>query len=250
LRDLGRALRGTEPEVASRAIEVLEVALASFEGKLADALGSTRCSACGEDRPAVGTRAAALCAACLEPLFRRVAFDPFTQTLTRRAMGDEVNLRVARVARGRPLAAALLDVDWYLAFNDHHGHDVGDTMLQGLAQILRQAAPDKIIARTAGGEFLVILEERQDARAHAEALRKAVETHDFGVAGRRLRREGVGYDDAPVTISAGVASCGVGMRTSQFVQLLYERLHAAKSSGRNCVIGGDESAEVSLTVTR
>jgi diguanylate cyclase (GGDEF)-like protein len=88
-----------------------------------------------------------------------------TDTLTglgnRRALDDAV-LRV--MEKGRPFALLHLDLDFFKAVNDTHGHAAGDHVLACVAATLRQATRDgDVITRVGGDEFVLILPSPPDA---------------------------------------------------------------------------------------
>ena len=100
----------------------------------------------------------------------------------------------------RPFSLLVLDVDFFKKFNDTHGHDAGDKVLQHVSAILRQAVRDvDTPARLGGEEFVVLLPEttlRASADA-AERIRRSIETRPVTWNGRPLS----------VTVSIGAASC-------------------------------------------
>lgn len=84
--------------------------------------------------------------------------DPLTGLANRRALERiaEIGLRYAQRER-RAVTVAVLDLDKFKSVNDLHGHDVGDSVLQLVADGLRQFAqrPLDCIARLGGDEFVI-----------------------------------------------------------------------------------------------
>ena len=84
--------------------------------------------------------------------------DPLTGLANRRALERivEIGLRYARRER-RAVTVAVLDLDKFKSINDLHGHEVGDSVLQLVAEGLRQFAqrPLDCIARLGGDEFVI-----------------------------------------------------------------------------------------------
>ncbi len=84
--------------------------------------------------------------------------DPLTGLANRRALERivEIGLRYARRER-RAVTVAVLDLDKFKSINDVHGHEVGDSVLQLVAEGLRQFAqrPLDCIARLGGDEFVI-----------------------------------------------------------------------------------------------
>lgn len=75
-----------------------------------------------------------------EPI-RQGDTDPMTRLLIRRAF-----LRAARKASGTldetdMITALLIDIDRFKAINDSHGHAVGDDVIRGAANVLRETGP-------------------------------------------------------------------------------------------------------------
>lgn len=105
-------------------------------------------------------------------------------------------LRAAR--RGQPMALLFLDIDHFKRINDTLGHEAGDQLLKVFAQRLVAAVrKSDTVARLAGDEFTVILEELHDvadAQALADKLVAAVR-EPVVLAGRAVQ----------VTTSIGVA---------------------------------------------
>src|SRR5262249_20680533 len=60
----------------------------------------------------------------------------------------------------RHLSLLVVDIDHFKHVNDTYGHDVGDIIIKGLADILRRAKrTTDAVARFGGEEFVVICEE-------------------------------------------------------------------------------------------
>ncbi len=134
------------------------------------------------------------------------------------------------VNRGKALCILAIDVDFFKAINDTHGHYAGDKVLQELAERIRQCTRSiDLSCRTGGEEFVLVLPGTDMAAAYsvAERLRKSVAIKSFNV-GPNL--------NIPVTISIGVASLGgVDDTTLQIMERADTALYAAKREGRNRV---------------
>ena len=129
------------------------------------------------------------------------------------------------VAGHRRYAIMMIDIDHFKLINDHHGHDMGDRILQRVAEILTaRMRPQDTVARWGGEEFLVIAESvtRDEAAIIAESLRSLVELGTQEVLS--------------TTVSIGVVHSNVGRGTEQMLKRADEALYAAKNSGRNRAI--------------
>lgn len=85
----------------------------------------------------------------------RALTDTLTGLGNRRAL-DEALVRI--LERGRPFALLHLDLDFFKAVNDTHGHAAGDHVLASVADVLRTATRDgDIVTRVGGDEFVLVL---------------------------------------------------------------------------------------------
>ena len=75
-------------------------------------------------------------------------------------------------ATGQRLALLFLDLDNLKFYNDTFGHRIGDLVLRGFANILREATRGTdFIARFGGDEFIILLPESSTKEAMGIALR-------------------------------------------------------------------------------
>ncbi|MCW5207715.1 sensor domain-containing diguanylate cyclase, partial [Desulfobulbus sp. US2] len=92
-------------------------------------------------------------------LFKQSVMDALTG-IYNRAYFDNFLLHSVQEAREErePLSLILIDVDKFKIFNDTYGHQVGDIVLQSVAQeISNNVGKDDVAARYGGDEFVVIL---------------------------------------------------------------------------------------------
>ena len=119
-----------------------------------------------------------------------------------------------------------IDIDYFKTVNDTHGHDVGDMVLQHLAQFLSHICRvDDVPCRVGGEEFIILLPgtHKVDAAKIAERLRQNVEATEIPVVGK-------------ITISVGI-SCYPEDARDVFAVFKHgdEMLYQAKRHGRNRV---------------
>ncbi len=161
--------------------------------------------------------------------------DPLTGLYNRRyALAHLERLAKAARAERRQFAMMVLDIDHFKAFNDSYGHAVGDRVLQGVAERLRESLrPQDLVARIGGEEFLVAMPDTgaEEARIAAERLREIIGSTPF-----LARAEGPALS---VTMSIGVAMGGADAVESEALELIFDRadaaLYEAKTAGRNTV---------------
>lgn len=166
-----------------------------------------------------------------EQLSQLSATDPLTGLRNRRYVDEILNIEVLRARRYKtPLSVLMADLDHFKHVNDDHGHQAGDAVLRGVADVLRSSlrATD-VGGRYGGEEFIVVLAHNdvEGARQLAERWRTAVENTPFAIPGGGV---------AEVTISIGVAgSVGPEIEATDLVAAADAALYAAKQWGRNRV---------------
>ena len=175
------------------------------------------------------------------------ATDPLTGLPNRTGLFERIALELARSKRtGRPVAAAVLDLDRFKDFNDRQGHLAGDRLLIGVGEALTGVLRSTDLAvRFGGEEFVVLLPEigREEAVACSERIRLAV---------GGVRVPGA---DASVTASIGLAvhdpKEGPPPSAAALLRVADAALYRAKALGRNCVcladgpVGGERLRAVS-----
>ena len=153
--------------------------------------------------------------------------DPLSGLLNRR--GFDV-LTKPLIKQGLNGALLTVDIDHFKQINDRYGHDAGDLVLIGLADILRSTLPEKaIIARFGGEEFVVVLPQAplSEGGALAHAIRVTCAGHDWRPAGI----------DQQVTVCVGVAEANLDEETWRpAFNRADTALYAAKEAGRNQVM--------------
>lgn len=161
-------------------------------------------------------------------LKQRAVTDVLTGLHNRRHFDEQLAHEFARWQRYQsPLALLLLDVDHFKRFNDTHGHDCGDRVLQAIGQLLANLPPDPgAQASRYGGEELVVImsgANLQQVEIAAEDIRRTVS---------ELRIDGL-----QVTVSIGVAACPplTPADPQALLKLADAALYRAKAEGRNCV---------------
>lgn len=108
-------------------------------------------------------------------LDRRSSTDPLTDLLNRRGFAMASEAAFSGLARqGRPVTLLVIDLDLFKAYNDAHGHQAGDELLQWVAaQLGSSVRPSDAVARLGGDEFAVLLPDT--GRLAAEPVIRRIE---------------------------------------------------------------------------
>jgi diguanylate cyclase (GGDEF)-like protein len=158
--------------------------------------------------------------------------DALTGLLNRHHLRDTLPKEISRAKRGAyPLTLIMLDIDGFKQVNDIYGHDVGDSMLLTLGDIIsKQTRFEDFAYRYGGEEFLLILPglDTDTAIERAENIRQLFETFKLELAEKLIS----------ATLSAGVATYPQhGKDQEELLRASDQALYAAKADGRNCVRG-------------
>jgi len=157
--------------------------------------------------------------------------DGLTEVFVHRYFQERLTEEMRRVREAKgDLTLLMVDVDNFKVFNDTYGHLAGDSVLRGIAQVLRESVRGTdLVARYGGEEFAVVLVEtsRDPGFIVAERLRAAVEAFNFkDVAPTK-----------PVTVSVGLACFPDHAEDERsLIERADEALYEAKRIGKNRVV--------------
>jgi diguanylate cyclase len=160
----------------------------------------------------------------------RLMIDSLTNAHSRYAYERRLEEEFQRWQRhAQPLSFSIWDIDLFKRVNDSYGHEAGDRLLRGVADlIMRNKRAEDFLARIGGEEFVLLLPMTtlEAAVGVADKLRAVVETASFRHHGEPVR----------VTVSAGITDFRAGDTPTSVYERADRALYQAKQQGRNrCV---------------
>lgn len=153
--------------------------------------------------------------------------DPLTGALNRRGCERSFENLVGYYASNEEkFSLTMLDVDHFKKVNDTYGHDIGDEVLVGIAEIIREniRKHDSFI-RFGGEEFIILLADcdLNMANIKAEKIRQNIE--NSSLTKKKLN----------ITASFGVVEYCEGRTLDNLIIEADALLYKAKDTGRNRV---------------
>ena len=164
--------------------------------------------------------------------------DSLTQVFNRQYFMDRIKQEVKRAYRyGTHVSLLMFDIDHFKKVNDTYGHQAGDSVLAGVAGLIKDGLRDTdLFARYGGEEFCLLAMAMDQAGAEllAERLRKKVESAEFVPGGNSLK----------VTVSIGVSAWTPEIKENfeELVRRADSALYSAKQQGRNRICSGPRTS--------
>ncbi|MFV8833757.1 EAL domain-containing protein [Aquisalimonas sp. APHAB1-3] len=163
-----------------------------------------------------------------EELSYQASHDALTGLFNRREFEQRLRALLEQVRdRDAEHVLCYLDLDQFKVINDTCGHMAGDELLRQLSTMLREKIGENdLLARLGGDEFGVLLEDRDEASAHAVAddMRRAIGDFHFSWGGRNFGL-GVSIGLVPILRTAGTLH--------DIMSVADTACYAAKDQGRN-----------------
>ncbi|MDE2430778.1 MAG: EAL domain-containing protein, partial [Burkholderiales bacterium] len=161
-------------------------------------------------------------------LVRIAHYDPLTGAPNRRLLSDRLNQAIIRSMRNNAtLAVCFLDLDGFKTINDQLGHTVGDKLLIGVTENLKEVMrAEDTLARLGGDEFVLLLSDMPSPEECAPVLNRIL--HAVG--------KPVSIESQAISVTASI---GVSLYPQDNVDadsLLRhadQAMYLAKESGKN-----------------
>ncbi len=183
-----------------------------------------------------------------EEEIRQLAFyDPLTHLPNRRLLLDRLQHALAQYQRSGQYGALLfLDLDHFKQLNDTMGHDLGDILLQQVAQRLLDCVREAdSVARFGGDEFVLLLDSlgsnEREAAEHAELV-----THKIlNALGRPYLLGDFTHSSTP---SLGLVVFGPQpTKVDELLKKADVAMYQAKAAGRNTMRFFDPSMQATVS---
>jgi diguanylate cyclase (GGDEF)-like protein len=166
----------------------------------------------------------------LNEFYQMSVTDELTNLHNRREFIKRFNFEINN-ANNEKVSLGLIDVDYFKKVNDFYGHQMGDSVLMTLADILKEESSAAMFPARFGGEEVVLLfpgHSVMEARSLIDGIRDRFSNIDF--------KNGKG-DIFHVSFSAGLAEYpAMADNLSHLLSRADHALYAAKEAGRGRTI--------------
>ena len=153
--------------------------------------------------------------------------DALTGIYNRHGINEILSQELKEFKRDKKeFSVIFFDIDLFKKVNDIYGHDIGDYVLENIANLVSiEIRSSDIFARWGGEEFIIFLPNTNISNSIdiAEKLRKIIEEHAFS-------------NVDSITCSFGVTQLQEQDDKTSFLKRVDELLYKAKENGRNCVV--------------
>lgn len=164
--------------------------------------------------------------------------DGLTLLINHQQMQQVLKSEFERSRRYRQeLSVIMMDVDHFKRVNDTYGHQMGDTVLVAVGEVINSVCrANDTGARYGGEEFFLILPQTslENTRNIAERIRQGIYERVFKAEQGEFR----------VTLSCGVAQLDLEkmQKPADLILLADRALYRAKEAGRDRIMVGDIDA--------
>ncbi|MBW1799892.1 MAG: sensor domain-containing diguanylate cyclase [Deltaproteobacteria bacterium] len=163
----------------------------------------------------------------IRELEKLALIDPLTKLSNRNHIESELNARFQEMQRyGLSFGVLFADVDHFKNVNDNYGHDVGDRVLQTVANTMMSSGrPFDIFGRWGGEEFVGIIRN-----VDHDTLRKVGERLRMLIERSRIHNND---ETLSVTVSMGAAMAGAEDDAASLIKRADALMYESKKNGRN-----------------
>jgi diguanylate cyclase (GGDEF)-like protein/PAS domain S-box-containing protein len=160
-------------------------------------------------------------------------YDQLTSLPNRRLLLDRLNQAMAYSTRsGRQGALLFLDLDNFKSLNDTLGHNIGDLLLQQVAQrLISSVREGDTVARLGGDEFVVMLEDLSEQSLEAATQSEVIGNKILATLNQKYQLGPHEYHNTP---SIGITLFnGHDTEMEELIKQADIAMYQAKKAGRN-----------------
>lgn len=164
--------------------------------------------------------------------------DSLTGLATRRLGLEYMSFALSEARRYKHKVAVLfIDLDGFKPVNDRYGHDVGDCLLQGVAQRLTNCVREiDMVSRVGGDEFIIVMSKIDSRESIAQIGQKLIDV--------LARPFPIGGEDISVGASIGMALYpDHGQEPEKLFKCADEAMYGIKGKGKNRFAFATDSIE-------
>jgi diguanylate cyclase (GGDEF)-like protein/PAS domain S-box-containing protein len=174
-------------------------------------------------------------------------YDPLTGLPNRRLLMDRLKPALASSHRsGRKCALLFIDLDNFKTLNDTLGHDIGDLLLQQVAERLTSCVREvDTVARLGGDEFVVMLEDLSEQATEAVEHTEIVGNKILSTLNQPYLLATHDYHSTP-SIGA-ILFNGYEQTVDELLKQADIAMYHAKASGRNTLRFFDQQMQAGIT---
>lgn len=154
-------------------------------------------------------------------LYEQIQFEATTDQLTRLYNRLHFKRTFDKIkAGGQSFGAIMIDINGLKYVNDNFGHEKGDELIIGAAQVIKEALPqEELIFRNGGDEFLVLMPQAGPAQVMA-AVEKL----------RAQEMKKPSWDNFSLSISVGGCSTAEGFPADKVLAVADARMYQDKKN--------------------
>ncbi|HEX5363656.1 MAG TPA: EAL domain-containing protein [Gallionella sp.] len=174
-------------------------------------------------------------------------FDPLTRLPNRRLLMDRLRHALSGSMRSKHQCALMfIDLDHFKSLNDTLGHDIGDLLLQQVAQRLQDCVREgDTVARQGGDEFVVMLEELSSNTLEAAKQAEMVGEKILAALNQPYQLAGHKHRNSP---SIGITLFdGEQADTEELFKQADIAMYQSKKAGRNTLSFFDPVMQATVT---
>lgn len=169
-------------------------------------------------------------------------FDPLTALPNRELVIDNLQQYIDKNAsNNKQLAVFFIDIDNFKLINDNYGHNIGDEIIQVIAdRLAKQLRPEDMLARLSGDEFLVIIDDLDDDKYAVYVSKRILDR----------MKEPIIIESSEIVMSVSIGISRYPNDSKDKKELLRQAdiaMYHAKKVGKNCIRSYSENMDEALT---